>query len=155
MRIIGFSGTQNGTTPAQGAKLDRALARLRQLGAEELHHGDCIGADAEANRLARALGLRTVSHPPANPKKRAHCEVDETRPPKDYLARNSDIAAVADVVVATPKESEEAHWSGTWSTVRRARARKRPLILIWPDGRIDLERWPLPRPARAREAVAA
>ena len=58
---IGFTGTRYGMTVAQR----RTLRSLLANGAgREFHHGDCVGADAEAHDIAVALGIEPVIHPP-------------------------------------------------------------------------------------------
>ena len=65
MRIVGFTGSQNGGTPQQLAWL-----RGRLITADVLHHGACIGADEQAHLLALELGMGNkmrgviVVHPP-------------------------------------------------------------------------------------------
>jgi predicted Rossmann fold nucleotide-binding protein DprA/Smf involved in DNA uptake len=113
----------------------------------ELHHGDAIGVDelahkmaaARRNALARAgTRLTIISHPPVNDSKRAFCEdADEVCVPKDYLERDRDIAAESDVLIALPSTADEQRRSGTWATVRYARKLGRVLIIrINPDGSV-------------------
>jgi hypothetical protein len=52
-----------------------------------------------------------------------------------YLARDDNIVAETDVLVATPAQTTEVmRGSGTWATIRYARRREKPRILIWPNG---------------------
>lgn len=102
---------------------DKQKLRVRELlmkGFSEFQHGDCYGADEQAFAIAKHLGLRTVAHPPSDPRKRAFTDSDETRECKPYLQRNTDIVRDTDFLIATPKEPHEILRSGTWSTIRRA-----------------------------------
>ncbi len=132
---VGFTGTQRGTTPWQRTKLAELL---RELGATDFHHGDCVGADAEAHAIAVGLGCRIHLHPPTDPSKRAFCvmrpNVDVTHRSRAYPDRNQDIVDETVILIATPGESKEKLRSGTWSTVRKARRRRRPITIILPNG---------------------
>lgn len=72
---VGFTGTRHGMTPAQ---TETFVATLRELEASlgplaEFHHGDCVGADAEAHCLVR-LHFREcyiILHPPIDEAHRA------------------------------------------------------------------------------------
>lgn len=127
---IGFTGTQLGMTGAQKEALRRLLAGKEG----EFHHGECIGADDEANAIARAARLWTVGHPPTDQKKWAKPFVDERRKAKPYLDRNKDIVLETEVLVAAPASGTEQLRSGTWSTVRFARKLGRKIVLIATDG---------------------
>jgi hypothetical protein len=136
---IGFTGTRNGLTSPQREALISAIDDFAQLwpGAE-FHHGDCVGADAEAHGFAMSAGLPVVIHPPSKDALRAFCAgAREVRAAKPYLARNRDIVTEADWVIATPAEMEERPRGGTWSTVRFARGICWPVMLIYPDGSTD------------------
>jgi hypothetical protein len=138
---IGFTGSRNGLTPEQG----NALRALFQTFPEdcELHHGDCIGADASAHVAAQARGWRTISHPATGvPDLQAHMLADERRPPRPPLDRNLDIVEETDQLVACPRAEREEIRSGTWQTVRAARKRKRPITLVWPCGACELDAGP-------------
>ena len=104
----------------------------------ELHHGDCVGADADTHRLAREhlTTTRIVVHPPDNPVKRASCHGDETRTPAPYLVRNQHIVNTTDRLVALPV-GEDRTRSGTWYTVRYAATQGRRSTIIWPDGHVE------------------
>lgn len=136
--IIGFTGTRVGITPAQRATL-RSLIEI----ADELHHGDCKGADITAHRIAVDLwgwSSRVVVHPPEDGKLRAYAgEGAWILPVKPYLARNRDIVDACDRLIATPKErspSQRKGGGGTWYTIDYAMKVGRPVSIIWPDGEV-------------------
>lgn len=129
---VGFTGTQRGMTPAQEAGVERLL---RGLSPERVHHGDCIGADAEFHHLATNAGMWIVVHPPENQAKQALCRGDEARPQKSYLARNHDIVDESEMLIAAPSGPEELR-SGTWATVRYARKVGKPVLVVTPDGEL-------------------
>lgn len=132
---IGFTGTRQGMTPAQIEQVKLWLPR-----GIELHDGDCIGADSQAFHLAKHQGLRTVSHPPLNPKFQAKNVHDMTRPPFDYTTRNHHIVDETQLLIATPKEyTEQWRGSGTWATIRYARNWNAPRVVIFPDGSLKAE----------------
>jgi hypothetical protein len=135
MPSIGFTGTQKGMTEAQ----KKTLRGLLDGGAGELHHGDCIGADAEAHDIADECGYAIILHPPTNYSKRAWCEAPKhmMRPEKPYLDRNRDIVRETASLIAAPAEPEEQLRSGTWSTVRFARKAGKPVFVILPDGTVQ------------------
>src|SRR4051812_43171484 len=103
VRHVGFTGTQVGMTTAQR----NTLTDLLKSRSGCLHHGDCLGADAEAHEIARTLGWRITLHPPSNRTKRAFCTADWTMPEADYLARNHFIVAYSEELVAAPKSNKE------------------------------------------------
>jgi len=89
----------------------------------ELHHGDCVGGDADAHEIAMEVGgIYIVVHPPTDPKHRAFCEGHEIRPEKPYLERNKDIVDETEQLFAAPRDRHvEERRSGTWHTIRYAR----------------------------------
>lgn len=129
---VGFTGTRKGMTEEQKDALMRVLCFHGGVDGE-LHHGDCTGADAEANEIAGLLGWQTVVHPPLNERHRAFCGADRILPSKDYLDRNKDIVEATSILIAAP-QGKEVKRSGTWSTVRFARKRGRKVIIITPEG---------------------
>jgi hypothetical protein len=109
------------------------FALLDGIDGLELHHGDCVGADADAHAIARALRARVVVHPPWVTKKRAFCHGNETRDPLPYLERNHHIVDETDMLIATPRGPELLR-SGTWATVRYARQQGKVIVIIEPGG---------------------
>ena len=129
----GFTGPESGAT-------HRQLECLRYLFSEmlltELHHGDCVGGDAQAHRIAKQHGAYVVAHPPKNPKLRAFVkDADEVLPEEDYLPRNRKIVkqGTSGLFACVPTY-EEILRSGVWATVRYARKEKRRIWLIYPNG---------------------
>ena len=136
--ILGFTGTRIGMTLEQKETVSTFINRP-SASFEEVHHGDCVGADAAMHDIAVASGLKTVGHIPSNPELRAFCEFDETMPEKAYLTRNRAIVHACDILLATPGEMKEQTRGGTWYTISYARMLKKPLIIVWPDGSITEE----------------
>ena len=126
---IGFTGTREGMTEIQKNEL---YHKLVEYGATEFHHGDCVGADAEAHVIA--YGLKIVIHPPEDDSLRAYCESDFILDPLPHLKRNKAIVDQTDVLFATPKEMVEELRSGTWSTIRYANKRGKKVEILYPSG---------------------
>jgi hypothetical protein len=120
-------------TPTQRERL-RAL--LACTPGAVLHHGDAIGADAEAHDIAVALGWAVVIHPPSEDYGRAFKASSFVRAPRPHLKRNRAIVRETDMLIAAPAGAIEELRSGTWSTVRYARRQGRPIWLILPDGSV-------------------
>lgn len=136
---IGYSGSRDGMTKEQMRPVYRHLANILATNdwadpLIEFHHGDCTGGDAEAHVIATVLGCRTVAHPPVKSGNRAWCTADEIRPPKDYLARDWDIANETSELLAAPKTAEPYPSSGTWTTIGYAIRLGRPATVFLPDG---------------------
>lgn len=132
MPKIGFTGTRKGLTDKQEAEVIRLLSALSPT---EFHHGDCLGADAQAHDIAKTLGIRTIIHPPQNPVYRTYCvpsDPSDVWPPREYLARNRDIVDQSDLLVACPGEATEQLRSGTWATVRYAKKLGKRVVLVLP-----------------------
>lgn len=136
MKIMGFTGTQQGMTKPQ---YQMFFNIYRELSPDEFHHGDDIGSDREAQAIAGVHGSRIIIHPPEDSSRRAFCKGDEIRPPKPYLERNEDIVADVEYVIATPRQFVEVRRSGTWATVRYTRKANKEIFIIYPDGSIDYE----------------
>ena len=131
---IGFTGTRTGMTPPQLATVTRLV---KQLQPTEVHHGDCVGADAQFHELVRELlpATKIVVHPPDKNALRAHCVADEICSPAPYLARNRSIVDVAtDGLIGTPQGFAEEKRSGTWFTMRYARKVGRKIWIVDPGG---------------------
>ena len=131
---VGFTGTRHGMSTSQVVAVDDYLSNLA---IQELHHGDCVGADHDADRIAAANGLKRIAHPPSDNRLRAYCDAEVVLEPKPYLDRNRDIVDACDHLIATPAETTPQTKGGTWYTVRYARDNGKPVTIIWPDGSIS------------------
>lgn len=136
---VGFTGTRHGMTAPQRRALALWLRQLFEPQAE-FHHGDCLGADAEAHDLAREIGYVIHAHPGNSASWRACKPADHVYEPRAPLVRNSVIVNMSQVMLAAPHEARELQRSGTWSTVRHARKTSAPLVIVFPDGTYKLER---------------
>jgi hypothetical protein len=106
---------------------------------QDFHHGDCVGADEQAAKLAAKFGYHIIGHPPIEASGRANFPSAIERDPKPFLARNLDIVRESELILATPKEYDEVRRSGTWATIRYARRFSRKLRIILPSGRVIVE----------------
>lgn len=130
--ILGFTGTREGMTTPQLKKLAEILSFLDP---SEVHHGDCVGADAQFDELAKNMGCKRISHPPVNEKLRAFCDCDIILPSMDYHARNAEIVRVSTKIVAAPKSMTDIS-GGTWWTINFAKIMGKEITIIQPDGEV-------------------
>jgi hypothetical protein len=137
---IGYSGSRRGMTTPQLRAAYSYLSHVLLVNDQyapviEGHHGDCIGGDKEFDVIATVLGCRRVAHPPLNSSKRAWCPAEEIREPKDYLARDWDIARETGELLAAPYTTVPVPGSGTWATIGYAVQLGRPARVFMPhDG---------------------
>lgn len=128
----GFTGTRNGMTDAQLAWLSEILP----AGAP-VHHGGCVGADAQMHHHALSVGSPVTVHPPINPRLRMpHDPRALWLPEKEYLDRDRDIVDATDTLLATPDGPPRAG-SGTWYTIGYAVNAGKPVHICFPDGTVE------------------
>lgn len=137
---LGFTGTRAGMTPAQRFKVRSLTHRLNP---KRVHHGACVGADAEFHEIVRELSSAIVLYPAFHigHKYRAKCAggIIDSRfvdrfPLPDPLQRNRIIVAESSALIAAPSTMSEVLRSGTWATVRYARQHGIKIIIVWPTG---------------------
>ncbi len=129
---VAFTGTQRGMQPAQGVAFTELICMLRP---DWFHHGNCVGADKDAHDVVRAcLPTKIRLHPCNITNKQAECVGDATELVLPPLVRNRVMVDQCPILVATPGEADEVLRSGTWATIRYARAKKRTIYLITPLG---------------------
>ena len=137
---IGFTGTRFDVTPLQREKLTEVLQELKKTH-KEFHHGGCYGADVTARDIAISLKIPTICHPGSAWQYQNSMHIDEkTHMIYPFLERDIMIVEATDILVAIPRLMKEEKRSGTWTTVRAARKRNKPVIICWPDGSITKER---------------
>ena len=130
---VGFSGTRKGMSAKQKSAFQILLA------GDVLHHGDCVGADADAHQIARRAGVHIALHPPVDDSLRAFCDYDAWYDPKTYLDRNRDIVNASTVLVACPGVMKEQHHGETWFTIRYALSiPEYPVAIIWSNGQVEM-----------------
>lgn len=137
--ILGFTGSKKGLTPAQ---LDTFARRLwSKSWAGFVHTG--VGAAAQAAHfVAIARGLSVIVY-----------TVDGTRgvflpgerttlmPSRPLLLARAALVESCAVLVACPSGPENTR-SETWKDILRARAERRPVVLVWPDGTVAKDEKP-------------
>ena len=150
---VSFTGTQQGMTEFQKIELKQ---RLIDLNVTEFIHGDCIGADSEANAIAIESGIKVFHLFPSNlGAKRAICFPTNIQTDGHYYAmpnsdilvkmeleenplfRNKKIVDASDQLIACPKEHQHTLRSGTWATIRYAWKKKKNVLVIPPIVRED------------------
>jgi hypothetical protein len=125
-------------TDNQKVELVAFLIYLKSLDFTHFHHGDCIGADAQAAKLAKQLGFIMVCHPghprdKNNTMFRAFTDFnDVAHEVKPFVKRDRDIVDACEQMIATPVGLVEETRSGTWTTVRYARKQKKEIQIIYP-----------------------
>jgi hypothetical protein len=145
--IFGITGTQHGANEVQLAALGSFIRHPTTTG---IHHGDCIGVDAQAHWIAYQASKNIDVHPPSDPRKRAWCDHtiggfhDGEYTGKltihrmfAYRTRNYHIVDRCEHLLVIPHLMVEEIYSGTWMTTRYARKKRRSHTIIWPDGNLQ------------------
>lgn len=143
MLHVGFTGTRQGMTDSQKSGL---IALFELIGRKNLinailHHGDCVGADAEADDIISLYGGNVVIHPPTATQYRAFKNQEESRPkglanvievhkPSAYLVRDRRIVDSCRLLIAAPKSFVET--GGTWYTINYAKRERRSVLILNP-----------------------
>lgn len=121
---LGFAGPR--TAMPDDPRREVVAEFMQNAGIEVFHHGDCVGWDAYAHKVALDLGVPIVVHPPEDHRWRAYCTGPKGQvlilPPKPYLVRTGDIVIASFNFLAVPGTAQEVLRSGTWSAIRRAKA---------------------------------
>ncbi len=104
-------------------------------------HGDCVGADDEFNTICLSLNMRTICFPCTITGMRAFGKTELAAEPKAPMERNRDIVERAHVMIACPPNYLRIkRGSGTWATIGFTRKAKKPLYIVFPNGKIEKER---------------
>lgn len=127
--IIGITGTREGMTEGQML----AVGRFLEQHSGEFHHGDCVGVDVQAARIAHALGYKTISHPPKDQSLRAGHQSSSILAPLGYLERDRKIVESVEILLVVPKEKEWQPKGGTWYTHDYAKKKGVPIVMFYPE----------------------
>ncbi len=130
-----MTGTRFGMTDAQKLSFGALLNRLDCV---SLHHGDCVGADAEAHDIAEDLNtdIFIAIHPPTSDVHRAFKEGDSSWPEKGYFERNRDIVDSSEVLIGCPATAKQTK-GGTWYTINYGCKVGKPVFIILPNGKVN------------------
>ena len=139
MKHIGFTGTRYGMTDVQKNAFRTFLYYLKHHYKElTLHHGDCIGADADAHEIAQEVGCKIHIHPGHSAKNQtdlsngANCQgADKIHKSKTHFARNRDIVDASSEIIAAPKDNIEK--GGTWYTINYAKKNYKSTVILHDD----------------------
>jgi len=125
---VGFTGTREGMSQQQK---EQFVVKLYELNPTEFHHGDCIGADADAHDIVREFfpDVKVVIHPPSKTTTQAFKKGDESRVPAPYIMRDKDIVDETVHLIGAPLGPEKIR-SGTWTTIRYARKTNKPHTIL-------------------------
>ena len=128
---IGVTGTRSGMNDLQ---IEEVFEYLQQFNPSdtELHHGDCVGVDAQVAEIAKMLGMRIVCHPPEKTDMRAWFDSDETRMPLSYFVRNRNIVDETDQLLVVPYQDSYQTNGGTWYTHDYAKKKNKNLVVFFP-----------------------
>lgn len=131
--ILGITGTREGMTEKQLLEVGRFLhEQSAEIGCT-LHHGDCMGVDVQAARIADALGFRTVCHPPVETVLRAYHQSTVILEPLGYLARDRKIVDSVELLLVVPKQNQWQPTGGTWYTHDYAKKTGVPIKMFYPE----------------------
>ena len=140
MTNFAFTGTRQGLTPEQHKALsDLVLSVLYDI--DEVRHGGAQGADSQFHSICVHHGIEDRVHIYPSNLNGARAVLEwldgagwTVHPAADPISRNHLIVALSDHLIAAPAGPEKVR-SGTWSTIRYARRVRRPVTIVWPDGR--------------------
>jgi len=123
--IVGITGTREGWTEQQ-KKTFYDIMSDKYTNISEIHHGGCDGIDMQ-------VAWTICNHFPSI---KLECHKPKQKISKFFLQRNKDIVNSCDILWAFPRNNNEEVRSGTWSTIRYARKKEIPTVIIYPNGKV-------------------
>lgn len=128
---IGITGTREGMNENQACRVYKFLSQYPP--GTEFHHGDCVGVDAQAAKLAKLLGFKIISHPgPDKDGLRAYFESDVILEPETHFKRNRNIVDTCDILLVVPLQNQWQPRGGTWYTHDYAIKQNKPIEIYLP-----------------------
>lgn len=138
MNVIGFTGTRSGMSDEQEQCVRKLVGELILSGYGQVVHGNCVGADAQFDAIARDWGLEPACYPAVTGSLQANTGAVPIAPPDSPMRRNRAIVADAGVMIACPpNDTPIKRGSGTWATIGFAKKAGKPLAIVFPDGRVE------------------
>jgi hypothetical protein len=134
-KSIGVTGTRHGLSIAQRKWFKDFL---EHNSANVLHHGDCVGVDAEVATEFSNQGSYIIAHP-GNSRDawKAYCPVNDLILTwRENLERNKTLADCSSLMLCFPLTETESLQSGTWFTIRYIRKQEIPFFVITPSGSV-------------------
>jgi hypothetical protein len=131
---LGYTATREQINPWQSGTVENLLRYHFAIGFTEFHHGDCVGGDDFAARVAYSLGYRVISHPPLHSGLRAYAPAHFVHDPKPYHERNSDIVSSCSGAIGVPNTNTPRPRSGTWCTLVKLSSANIPYWVVSPSG---------------------
>ncbi len=137
---IGFTGSRMGMSQPQDQVFRLLLQeRVRNYRVKRFVHGGAVGADEQADRIAKEFRIPIVIRPASEDRYLYWREKNDgiaraIHSPEEPLDRNRQIVESVQEMFATPRQMTEMLRSGTWMTIRHSRRQEVPLIIILPDG---------------------
>lgn len=132
--ILGVTGSRFGWKPQQSNWVP-SIFDLWTI--TEMHHGDCVGVDAEMHHQCKIRNIPIVIHPPQKEELRAFCEGYKLMlVAKSHFARNRDIVDFSELILAIPSHMNRKS-GGTWYTANYAINKEKRLIILLPTGAVE------------------
>jgi len=146
-RTVGFTGSRAGLTDAQKNTVAQLLKWIKP---DEVHHGECVGADANFHEIVRGVlpQCHIIGHPPLMVTYHASLKGyyrEEKR--KGYLKRDNDIVDACDILIGCPKIGRtfqvvertalNPYRGGAWYTINYAQKVGKEIVIVKPDGSIE------------------
>lgn len=140
-KSMAVTATRLGLTADQIITFTDLLFKLEPKG---FYHGAAIGGDYQLFQMVQILHnshldcfIRAYPSNIADQRvKRAVEDSDEAHPPNAPLARNRAMVNDGDYLVAFPATPLVEYRGGTWSTIHYAFDRKKPVLIVLPNGEI-------------------
>lgn len=135
---VSFTGTRQGMSFVQRQQFEEWL-KANGANVSLFVHGGCVGADIEAHSAVRYhFGKKIfITCLPSDSAKTSRVPRDcgHVGEPKSPRIRDRDIVDLGDnLLIAAPLTDAEVVRSGTWTTVRYARKKKVPVLILGRDG---------------------
>lgn len=135
--IITFAGSRIGISHAQLDTIKNLLDQLKVSSDDIALHGCCTGADTDIHHICQKKDMTIVGYPAFADQYQLAEECDKRMPQMSPLKRNHAMVNRCTLVIAAPGTQKEQLRSGTWATIRYCKKLKKPLHVVYPDGKTE------------------